>query len=75
MTILTAMLSRKGREITSDDVAVAVLSQGADATRAELVRLMAEDWGMICPCDYAVNVQWRQMAWTLEETARTAARP
>ena len=75
MTIITAMLSRKGREITPDDVAVAVLSQGADATRAELVRLMAEDYGFPGRHPYFKDVSWTCLAWLLEETARTAARP
>jgi hypothetical protein len=62
------MLSRKGREITPDDVAAAVLSQGADETRKELVRLMAEPFGSSLP------VTLREvctLAWTLEETARS----
>ena len=76
MTILTAMLARKGREITPDDVAVAVLSQGADATRAELVRLMAEEYGFYPGRPpYFKGVLWPELAFTLEETARTAARP
>lgn len=76
-TILLSMLARKGHYITPEDVANAVLTEGATATRAELVRLMARAWdegpmpdGTMMRDPYPYS--WIECAWTLEETARTA---
>ena len=76
MTIITAMLQRKGKTIQPEDVAVAVLSQGADETRAELVRLMAASYAgfqsYAVPKNPRRDVVWTHLAWVIEETARTA---
>lgn len=70
MTIILAMMERKGRFILPEDVAAAVLSQGADETRKELVRLMAE----VNTYGYDRNgLPLRDLpllAWTLIETER-----
>lgn len=67
-TILLEMLSRKGKFVAPEDVAAAVLTQGADETRRELVRLMAAAWGDTA--DSYFPGSWESCAWALEETAR-----
>lgn len=69
MTIILSMMQRKGKFICPEDVAAAVLTQGADETRAELVRLMAEAWNG-SPYRPTDGDSWMNLAWTLEETAR-----